>query len=462
MSQSETPPPSSSQAPPSDIKLPGPETKETIDKSITYIVKNGKSFEERLLKNNRKKQFDFLKPENEYHPYYLWKLKALEAVEKAEGNLGKPVEEETADLKDIHIAKPRDLPFFIENFPVITQYDLDVIKTSALYISINGQDQIPKLLDHEKKLGNEAQFEFLKPHHSLHGLFQIYVEQYRLINNMSTNPEHPLRKELEQEVDDVKNDRGNGQFNILTRCFQRAQYIKQNKIKQKLKTDEVKQKQLRFAQIDWQDFVLVDMIEFDAIDEVKELNLPLKRDDLIKRSLVNKKQEIPLQKAKPVKNENLKEKSKEIEETKSESSGMTSSTETTPVPVPPPLKGMKIKAAGTSRLKKTTNPSTTTSIISPTSSTITAAASEKTIICPITNKAIPESQFDTHLKNLLRDPTYKQQQENYLKKNFSYDSNVTTDQVFENIKRLMKKRKIKVGETTEKKEEDENNKKPTL
>ena len=32
------------------------------------------------------------------------------------------------------------------------------------------------------------------------------------------------------------------------------------------------------------------------------------------------------------------------------------------------------------------------------------------------------------------------EQENYIRKNFSYASNITTDQVYENIKRFVKKR----------------------
>ena len=55
---------------------------------------------------------------------------------------------------------------------------------------------------------------------------------------------------------------------------------------------------------------------------------------------------------------------------------------------------MKIKAAGTSRLKKSleANTSTTTT---------------NTIKCPITGKLIPENEFDTHIKTLLRDQDIK-------------------------------------------------------
>ncbi|MDC6272167.1 SURP domain-containing protein, partial [Acetobacter pasteurianus] len=47
---------------PENAKIPPTDIKETIDKSVIYILKNGKSFEERLLKNNRNKHFNFLQP----------------------------------------------------------------------------------------------------------------------------------------------------------------------------------------------------------------------------------------------------------------------------------------------------------------------------------------------------------------------------------------------------------------
>lgn len=62
------------------------------------------------------------------------------------------------------------------------------------------------------------------------------------------------------------------------------------------------------------------------------------------------------------------------------------------------------------------------------------------IKCPITGKFIPELQFDNHLKVLLRDPRYKEQQDNFVRKNFTYSSNLTTDEVYDNIKRLARKR----------------------
>lgn len=438
---------------PENAKIPPTDIKETIDKSVIYILKNGKSFEERLLKNNRNKHFNFLQPDNEYHQYYQWKLQNTETPLGTETGADNLLNKDTAikshiDAKDIVIPKPRDLPFLIDNFPQINQYDHDVIKTTALYISINGQDRILDLFKHETKQGNSAQFEFLKPQHSLHGLFQTYVKQYDIVREMISDPNHPLNKQVANDLDEIEHDKNNGQFNILTRGYDRAQYLKQNRIRKKQQDAKLREQQVKFALIDWQDFAIVEYIHFtkseknqelqtDGDQELKNLRLPLNRTDLIKRSLTNKRREIKLEKINQ--SNGIDHEQDLVESVRKQTSTSPPNKETSPSPTPPPFKGMKIKAAGTTRLKRATTKAASTTTLN-NDDKIATNLGAKLIKCPITGKMIPEGEFDTHLRNLLRDPSYKQQQENYIKKNFSFESNITTDQVYENIKRLMKKR----------------------
>ncbi|CAK9441322.1 uncharacterized protein LODBEIA_P51910 [Lodderomyces beijingensis] len=407
----------------SEIKIPPQEIKDTIDKCVTYILKNGPSFRDRLLKNNRNQHFNFLLDENEYHGYYEWKLANTAAPKDlSQQQQDDEQQQEEAEPSDIAIEQPRELPFLISTFPMLTQYDLDVIKATALYISINGTARIPELIQHQTHLHQHAQFEFLHAHHSLHPLFQTYLRQYNLVHAMYHDQQAPSRVLLSRDVAESK-------FAVLTRGFDRAQYCKMHKVKVQREADQKRAKWERFASIEWSDFAIVDAVVFDAVDEVRELGVPLSRDELMRRSLASRRQDITLTKAKPAEREGetkgeKKEKGKEEE-----------------VATPPPLKGMKIRAAGTTRLKKTATASASAT------STLSATGNENKIKCPITGKLVLESQFDSHLKELLRDPSYKQQQENYLRKNFSYESNVTTDQVVENIKRLMKKRNLQESDS---------------
>ncbi|RLV93288.1 Pre-mRNA-splicing factor [Spathaspora sp. JA1] len=381
---------------PKDIIVPPKDIKETIDKTISYVIKNGKSFEERLLSNNQDNKFDFILDDNIHHSYYAWKL----------SNETPPGKEQLLEevSEDVIISKPRELSFLVD-LPPISTHDLDIIKTTALYIAHNGTDKIPGLLEHETKLNNRAQFEFLNSSHSLNKLFQTYISQYKKVIQLFIKQDG----EEEHQLPKLAN-----KFDILTTAYDRAQYISQNKVEEKNQQQRKQDQQIHYASIDWQDFVLVAKMDFDDIDQVQELSVPLTRDELVTRSLEAKSREVELAKVEVVVPK--EEQKEEVDDNDDQ--------EDAAISVPGPFKGMKIKAAGASRLKKST----------------VAKSQESKIKCPITGKLIPESEFDNHLKSLLRDPRYKQEQENYIKKNFTYASNITTDQVYENIKRLVRKR----------------------
>ncbi|GMF05275.1 unnamed protein product [Ambrosiozyma monospora] len=92
-------------------------------------------------------------------------------------------------------------------------------------------------------------------------------------------------------------------------------------------------------------------------------------------------------------------------------------------------RGMKIKPQGETRQQH---------LRAKKAESFTATATgnnERMLKCPLTNKMIPESQFQQHINILLRDPKYKEEKQRYEAK-FKYGSNITTDQIYENIKRL--------------------------
>lgn len=340
-----------------------PEQAKTIERTAEYVLKNGASFEKRLRLNNKEGKFDFLSEDNEHNSYYKEQLK----LQNKSPN--EVIQEEIAEL-------PRPL-HFQTHLPMISPKDLDIIKLTALYVAKNGEDYLTKLIKHENSIGNKAQFEFTSKNHSLNELFKEYISQYK--------------KVIDDEAVPPKD--------LLRTAMARAIYDKQNKVKLLQEKQEKQDLKKHYALIEWQDFFLVGVFSFDAVDEVQELAIPLKREELLARSLEGRRQDVKLEVGPKVyKTEEIKEH--------------------TPKVVAP--KGMKIRAAGESRLKR--------------------SAQEPTILCPITGKQIPELKFDVHLKILVRDPRYKQEQENFMKKNFTYGSNLTTDQVYENIKRLVGKR----------------------
>mmetsp|Transcript_1026 Transcript_1026/g.1225 ORF Transcript_1026/g.1225 Transcript_1026/m.1225 type:complete len:413 (+) Transcript_1026:82-1320(+) len=386
---------------PNSVKIPPVEVKETIDKTVGYVLKNGSSFEERL-KNNEgsNEKFTFLKKNDVYNNYYQWKLGNIKNSDVHNGDV-KVATGETTTVKS-----PPELYFLTTN-PPISSLDLDIIKLTALFVAKNGKKYAERLMTHQIQQSNKAQFEFLHEKHSLHLIFQKYVKQYELVLNLYKNSEDEQVQKIVERLSHPDQ--------IFESAYRRAYYDKQHKVVLLNEKKIEEQKKLAYTSIDWQDFAIVGQIEFDAVDEVRELAIPLRREDLIYRSLESKQKELDLAKAKI-------QPKQEPQETTPEKS------ENEVVQHPKP-KGMKIKAAGESRLKNKSK-----------SNNQNASHMAGHIKCPITGKFIPELQFDNHLKVLLRDPRYKEQQDNFVRKNFTYSSNLTTDEVYDNIKRLARKR----------------------
>ncbi|KAF2893982.1 hypothetical protein ILUMI_12190 [Ignelater luminosus] len=78
------------------VKIPPGEMQQIIDKMASYVLKNGKDFEN-IVKSKGDPRFEFLNENHEYHPYYV--LKTKESTEKLSNN-NKP--EEDKEVKDLY------------------------------------------------------------------------------------------------------------------------------------------------------------------------------------------------------------------------------------------------------------------------------------------------------------------------------------------------------------------------
>lgn len=362
---------------PSEINVPQGDLKSTIDKTVDYILKNGDAFENRLKQSDK---FPFIYSNNEFYDYFQWKLGRYLPSNTGENSLD----------------EPPPLNFVVEKSNV-SPIDYEVLKLTALFTARNGEQYLKQLHTHEINRGFKSQFEFINKNHSLNLLFMSLVDQYKRVLNILTH----------NDVNDFDPD-----LDLFKDAYKRAIHCKQNKQQAKAQKNLDKERRLQYASIDWQDFTIVGNIEFTDVDQVVELPEPLNRQDLVFRSLQDKTKDLDLVPI-PVS-------PKPIPSTIEPTSSTTDSKEPQPSDSDRlPFKG-KIRAAGESRLKKRTK--------------------ELTIICPITQKPIPELEFDQHLKVLLKNPNFSQERDNYIKKNFKYSSNLTNDEVFENIKRLSRKK----------------------
>ncbi|CAH2351016.1 putative pre-mRNA-splicing factor Sap114p [[Candida] railenensis] len=413
-------------------EVPEASVKETIDKTVGYVVKNGSSFEERL-KSNAGEKFSFLVESDPNHQYYQRMLKeARGGGEEINGNgngnggirsaaepgLGPgsgSSSSPSGESEPEQVPKPAVFQF-LTKLPPISALDLEIIKLSALFVAQNGSRYGEGLIEHQRKKKQEAQFEFINPSHSLNPLYNEYIKQYRAL--IALNPDT-----LQEQSD-----------NILQNAYQRAKYERLHRAKAKDEKRLQRERQVAYASVDWQDFAVVGRIQFDTVDEVRELAVPMNRDELVFRSLESKRSDSRADGTVGPEPQEAPPAPAAIPEAPDKGEGQAQPQVADKRQTAP--KGMKIRAAGESRLK--TRPSAAASTSSTSSST---SGSEPTIKCPITGQQVPESQFDAHLKILLRDPRYKEQQDNFIKKNFTYSSNLSTDEVYENIKRMTNKRK---------------------
>lgn len=382
--------------------------RESIQKTVKFILKNGPDFQTKLVANDKDGLFSFLDPNNEHHEYYKQVLERSRVEEqKTTATL-----KESEEAQPLPIRKPIDLSF-IQGLPIINNRDLQILKLTAQALAANDDEYANGFKKHTEKTGRKLQFAFLEPNHSYYSLFKHYLDWYRGIIDYSEGAGSILEEKILDSLNLTEDE-------LLNRSFDRAVYEKSNKITKQNQEAELKLKQEHYASIDWQDFLFAARINFDAIDEVTELAAPLVLEDVMSRSLAVRAKTLEIPSGGQTKQTIIVQEA--TDSVNSMDSGVPENNLAPQTHISqPPLKGMKVRAAGESRLKRKEQ-----------------SVQEKTLVCPFTGQNIPEVMFDSHLRNILRDPRYKEQQENYMLKNFKYASNLSTEQVYENIKSLVR------------------------
>ncbi|TID17599.1 hypothetical protein CANINC_003965, partial [Pichia inconspicua] len=424
-------------------------------KTATYVSKNGVLFENKIkAKESQNPKFVFLNSDDPYHQYYQYVLSYLQQygnlpeIEQSENSTTAPIDlnKELAEKEPLIAPEPYKFIKTENNLLVydedrISYVDLKIIKLVAQFIVING-DKVRK--EFEEYVLNDSkfssQFQFLQPKHSLHSVFEKYLNVYDLLWNKKDD----VLKLYQNEVD-LKN--------FLNSCFNKAEYLeKESEDTSKIEEAKLLEK-MQKESIDWDDFELAETIEFTDFDEVAELGRPFQKADLEYRSLVEKTKslfdemieidqtsdaEAEAETEAGIENEvegdddedgvptytgdASSESDSEDKETNVQHDSDTKVTKLGP-------KGMKIRAAGESRsLKRKLESNNTDELIDP-------VTKERLLRCPITNQYIMESKFSNHISTLLRDPRYAEEKKKYESK-FKYGTNLSTAQVYENIQKL--------------------------
>lgn len=436
--------------PPTDIRT-------IIEKTATFVAKNGPDFERRILANNAgNAKFNFLMASDPYHAYYQHRVSELSNQLQSSAQPGdsseQPPDSDSAAIKmDTGEAQPttdegtksdpaaqfRVQPKKVLEPPEAEQYtvrlpegitgeEVDIIKLTAQFVARNGKNFLQSLTARE---GNNPQFHFLKPTHSMFTFFTTLADAYSKV----LMPPQGLMDKLRNGVGDMTT--------VLERCLHRLEWERSQEQARLKAEDEIEQERMQMAMIDWHDFVVVETIEF-ADDEDEELPIPMTLEEVIRRSKVSATEEEDamevVETGKEVEMEMDEEEMQMVEEgmraARIEENG-----------------GVEEKK-GDARVAINEEPEAPMRIVKnwkrPEDRMPAERDPTKFVISPITGELIPINEMAEHMRISLIDPKYKEQKERMMAK-IRETTLAADDEISRNIVGLARTRPDIFGTTEE-------------
>lgn len=257
------------------IIYPPPEVRNIVDKTASFVARNGPEFESRIRQNELgNPKFNFLSPGDPYHAYYQHKVQEIRdgrndvslAVVPAGIQQMKSAASVAAQQKQQELLKavreeqfvPKDPPSefeFIADPPSISALDLDIVKLTAQFVARNGRLFLTNLMNREQR---NYQFDFLRPQHSLFQYFTKLLEQYTKI----LVPPKDLMNKLK-----IESAPGRSSMNVvLEQVKYRANWNKHQEMQRRRDEEKVERERIAYAQIDWHDFVVVEVVDYQPYE----------------------------------------------------------------------------------------------------------------------------------------------------------------------------------------------------
>lgn len=263
---------------PPNVIRPPKELHETVEKTASYVARNGRAFQDRLRLNHKNNsKFSFVFEGDAYYDYFQWRIDENKAGRGSAVAAGGRVGEDGA-IQPAKPSGPVEPPefHFSARMPNINAQDLDVVKLTARFTAKNGRAFTTQLAQRE---ASNSQFDFLRPQHSLNQFFNRLVEQYKEL--LSAGEEEEARKA--QLEDNVTN-----KYNMLEKAQARALWVKHQETQRQKQEEELEKERIAYAEVDWHDFVVVETVLFTDADEQTDLPAPTSLNDLQSASLEQK------------------------------------------------------------------------------------------------------------------------------------------------------------------------------
>jgi len=413
------------------IIFPPPDIRTIVDKTATFVAKNGVEFENRIKeKEATNPKFAFLSPADPYHAYYRHKVKEIESNESA-GIKGPPqapaqlppqapeaVQQHIREKEFVPTEPPKSFEFMADP-STINGFDLDVLRLTALFVARNGRQFLTQLMNREIR---NFQFDFLKPQHSNFPYFTKLVEQYTKVILPS--------KDVDTEL-----ARNSGFDEVLKDVKYRVAWEKHQKAIKDRADEESEKERIAYAQIEWHDFVVVQTVDYQPSETA---NLPplCTPKDVGTRILLQQREE-----AKAASEAVEMEVESESEEEESEDEGDARRDEDGFI-VPKP----KLRASYQVH-QPTPNVEISEDVIVRDYDPKKARAQAKPkladqyIISPLTNERIPASKLEEHVRYNTVDPQYKiQRDREMINRTDEEPTNASGTEISRNIAKLAERR----------------------
>ncbi|KAI0831079.1 Pre-mRNA splicing factor PRP21 like protein-domain-containing protein [Trametes gibbosa] len=266
----------------SGLILPPPELKSVIDRTAQFVARsaNPPQFEDKIRENQRgDPKFAFLNPADPYHAYYRHRMDKIargELEEEAAPKESDKAPEEVVEAVPVDMGEEPPAPEFVLNIPNITAIDLDIMKLTALFTARRGRPFLATLSARE---GRNYQFDFLRPTHSLFGYFNRLVDQYSKV----LLPSKEMLVQLKERTHD------GARWKDLEVARKRARWQQLKAEQDRKREDDKEAERIAFAEIDWNDYAIVQTIEFTAADANAELPPPMSVQEVESMTLAQKR-----------------------------------------------------------------------------------------------------------------------------------------------------------------------------
>ncbi|CAB0011505.1 unnamed protein product [Nesidiocoris tenuis] len=428
------------------IIYPPPEVRNIVDKTASFVARNGPEFESRIRQNELgNPKFNFLNGGDPYHAYYQHKVKDFKegkGVEPAAPAAAPTVQKVSTatQLKQQEILKqvaepfvPKDPPpdfEFMADPPSISALDLDIVKLTAQFAARNGRQFLTNLLNREQR---NYQFDFLRPQHSLFQYFTKLLEQYTKV----LIPPKDMMAKLKEEC--------NSAAGVLEQVRYRADWLRYQEVQKRKEEQAIEKERVAYAQIDWHDFVVVETVDYQP-GEIGNFPPPTTPDEVGARVLMQERvqdshvddgrsmqvdSDDDLDKDDSDEEEQQPQGEKgaadntQVQDMEEESSSGSEDEDDRRAPPPPqhktinpgdPKKAMQPPlppAPDKVIVKKDYNPKQTAKI---------TKAGENYLISPLTSEKIPASKVQEHMRIGLLDPRWVEQRDKHIQDKMNQDT----------------------------------------